>query len=183
MKKVHMVAITAQFRQVFAWLAHEIECACMIIIGRCSTLDGHILPRRRHAQLSWHARGCNSIGASSCLSHHRDPARTQGVECSSHRVVVSTTIRSEESQPPHTTEQGGKAFGYDSFTLIRLVLSAFSKGAPLRRTWSITSLRTAATMRCSGIKRAGKRCARPAARIGINGLSVARGRGVQIAIG
>jgi len=145
MEKVHMAAIAAQFRQVFIWLAHEIECACMIIIGWSRRLDGHVLPRRRYAQLSWHARRCRSSGASSCLSHHRDSARTQGVECSSHRVAVSAAIRSEESQPPHTTGQGGKAFGYISSTLFRVVSSAVGKGAPLRRTWSITSRRTAGT--------------------------------------
>ena len=174
---------TGQFRQVFAWLVHEIECACVIIVGRGRRLDGHVLPRRRYVQLSWHARRCGSSGASSYLSRHRDPARTQGAECSSYRVAASATSRSEKRRPPEATRQSGKAFGYDYFTLIFLVLSAVSMGAPPRRTWSITSSRTAATWRKFGTWRTGNRFARPVTTNGKRASSAARGRAGQIAIG
>ena len=173
----YFAAVMAHFRQIIAQFGCKIEGARMVVIDRGRRFDSHVLPRRRYAHISLHARRRNTSGAFSFLSQHRDPARTQGVECSSHRVAASATSRSEKRRPPEATRQSGKAFGHNSVTLIRCVLSAVSEGAPPRRTWSITSRRTAATWCCFGIKTIGKRFARPAIAAGSNGLKAAQGGG------
>jgi hypothetical protein len=177
MKNIHMASITAQFRQVFTWLVHDIECACMIIIGRSRSLDGHVLPRQSYAEPSWHARQCSSSGASSCLTHHRDRARAQGAECSSYRIAASAVSRSKKRQPPETTRQCDNALGHNSVTLIRFVLSAVSKGAPPRRTWSITSSGTAAAWRCFGARQTGNHYDALVTIPANHGLNAARGKG------
>ena len=177
MKISYFAAVTSLFRQVLARFAREIEGARMAVVGQGQRPVGHVLPRRRYAQISRHARQCIPSCLSPCQSHHREHARTRSSKCSSHRVGAGTTSRSENCWPPEANRQSRKAFGDISFTPIRFVLSAVSKDASSRRTWSIASHRTAAKDCCSEIKRTGNRFARPVITNGKRASSAAIGRG------